>query len=560
MGFRGMSVDALLPMMAAPEPCSRQDASALPLARWTALAGLLVAEILLLTVRFDTVSLGENTAWWALLLGQSGQWLRLGIAAVTATLLISSGLLWDELRRGHGRLDQPHRWWPLFLGHLAAYAGFFELTALVLEGNIARSAYPAAWFLLWLATGGLTLTLLALAALPGCLWLALARRGAKGLVLGGLIGLAACLASYLTRQWELLGEWTFWVVQYILHLFYQDIVCVPGDLMVGTTAFSVQVAPECSGYEGVGLMCVFTAVYLTVFRQRLRFPRALLLLPLGAVVIWLSNAVRLAALIAIGSAGWPDLALGGFHSQAGWLGFNVVALGLVACSGRLGMLTVEAMPLRRSRAADPTLAYLAPFLAILAMKMLTEAFSTTPEAFYPLQVLTAVGALWWFRQTYGPIGWSWSWPPLGIGAATALLWIGWMATFAADASATAAGLPSLSESWAPLWGMFRLIGYVLVVPIAEELAFRGYLIRRLSAADFLAVPGKQFTWVSFVITAVLFGALHGANWLPGLTAGMLFALAVYHRGRLGDAVAAHVTANALLAVYGLFTQNWHVLS
>jgi len=556
-----MSVDALASMIATREPCRRLGTPALPLARWTALAGLLVAEILLLTIRFDTASLGENTAWWALLLGQTGQWLRLGIAAVTATLLLSGGLLCEELRRGHERLGESHRWWPLFVCHLAAFATFFGLTALVLEGGIARSACPPAWFFLWLTTGGLTLTLGALAALPGHLWLALARRGGKGLALGGVIGLLAWQASYLTGQWwQVLAASTFWVVQFILSLFYTNTVSVPADLVVGTSVFSVQIAPECSGYEGMGLLCVFTAVYLAVFRERLLFPRAFLLFPLGAAVIWLCNAVRLAVLIAIGTAGWPEVALGGFHSQAGWLVFNAVALGLVACSGRMGLLAPSGVPLHTTRAADPTLGYLAPFLALLAVKMLTEAFSSAPGALYPLPVLAALGALWCFRQTYGPVRWSWSWPALAHGAAAALLWT-WLAMASpAEGSASAAGLPALSGAWAAAWGIFRVIGYVIVVPVAEELAFRGYLIRRLVASDFLAVPGTRFTWVSFVVSSVLFGALHGANWLPGLAAGMLFALALYRRGRLSDAVAAHVTANALLALHGLLTHNWHVLS
>jgi hypothetical protein len=37
---------------------------------------------------------------------------------------------------------------------------------------------------------------------------------------------------------------------------------------------------------------------------------------------------------------------------------------------------------------------------------------------------------------------------------------------------------------------------------------------------------------------------------------MLFALAVYRRGRLADAVVAHVTANTLVAVTVLLTGNW----
>jgi membrane protease YdiL (CAAX protease family) len=54
---------------------------------------------------------------------------------------------------------------------------------------------------------------------------------------------------------------------------------------------------------------------------------------------------------------------------------------------------------------------------------------------------------------------------------------------------------------------------------------------------------------------VLFGALH-ARWLAGALAGMLYAVAVYRRGELADAVLAHATTNALIAAYVLATGTW----
>jgi hypothetical protein len=66
----------------------------------------------------------------------------------------------------------------------------------------------------------------------------------------------------------------------------------------------------------------------------------------------------------------------------------------------------------------------------------------------------------------------------------------------------------------------------------------------------------MFTWASFVLSSVPFGLLHGRHGLPGVLAGMLFALAVYRRGRTADPVVARVTANTLVAVTVLLTGNW----
>ena len=72
-------------------------------------------------------------------------------------------------------------------------------------------------------------------------------------------------------------------------------------------------------------MIAFGIVWLLLFRKESRFPQALVLIPAGVVLIYLLNAARIAALILIGDAGAERIALGGFHSQAGWIAFNLVA-------------------------------------------------------------------------------------------------------------------------------------------------------------------------------------------------------------------------------------------
>src|SRR5579864_3936084 len=81
------------------------------------------------------------------------------------------------------------------------------------------------------------------------------------------------------------------------------------------------------------------------------------------------------------------------------------------------------------------------------------------------------------------------------------------------------------------------------------------LLRKLVSADFTRVDFRHFTLLSFVVSSTLFGLLH-QQWLAGVIAGMLFAVAMYRRGALFDAVIAHSTANAMLAVYILTTHRW----
>jgi exosortase E/protease (VPEID-CTERM system) len=312
----------------------------------------------------------------------------------------------------------------------------------------------------------------------------------------------------------------------------------------------------------VGLVLAFLSIYLWLFRKDLKFPNAFVLLPVGAVAIWILNAFRIAALVMIGSSGWPDIAQGGFHSQAGWLSFNAVSLGLLVITMRGGyfMKSKIAAPVLNV-GPDPTTAYLLPFLAIVGTAMLTGAFSAGFQWLYPVRVIVAGAVLWIFRKEYGDLKWKWSWQAVAIGSIVSLLWIFFLPAEAAnDKPAWPSALQSVSVYSAAAWIVFRIIGYVVVVPLAEELAFRGFLARRIMRADFHNVPIGTFSWFTFLLSSLLFGIFHGKLWLAGTGAGMLFALALYRRRSLGDAVQSHATTNALLAVYAVVTGNWSAWS
>ncbi|MDQ2946310.1 MAG: CAAX prenyl protease-related protein [Acidobacteriota bacterium] len=97
---------------------------------------------------------------------------------------------------------------------------------------------------------------------------------------------------------------------------------------------------------------------------------------------------------------------------------------------------------------------------------------------------------------------------------------------------------------------------MIIVPIAEELAFRGFLMRRLISVNFERVSFQNFTWMALLISSVIFGLMHGERWLAGTVAGLAYALLAARRGRLGDAIWAHAVTNALLACYVIGLHKW----
>ena len=102
----------------------------------------------------------------------------------------------------------------------------------------------------------------------------------------------------------------------------------------------------------------------------------------------------------------------------------------------------------------------------------------------------------------------------------------------------------------------RLVRAALLVPILEELFWRGWLPRFLDARDFRSLPLGHFSRTSFVATAVLFGAEHGPFWEVGLVAGLAYNLWMQRTRSLGDVIAAHGVTNLILGIFVLLTERW----
>ncbi len=361
--------------------------------------------------------------------------------------------------------------------------------------------------------------------------------------------------------WEPSARLTFAVVEALLSPFVSDFVSDPSTLSLGTQRFEVTIVNYCGGLEGLGLMLIFTTAWLWFFRKEFRFPQALLLIPAGLLTIFFLNSVRIALLLLIGSAGAPNVAVRGFHSQAGWIAFNLVAIGFSLTAQRLPWFAVTTgEPSREVKPVDdPTAAYLIPFLAILAAAMISRAATGGFEWLYPLRFFAAAAALWFFRSKYASLDWHFSWFALVAGCAVFVMWMGLDSYSGAHTdSEIGAGLASLPQIARVAWLTCRTLAAVVTVPIAEELAFRGYLLRRLISRDFESVDPGKFTYFAVLASSVVFGSLHGDRWPAGIAAGIVYAAVFIRRGRIGDAVVAHATTNALLAAWVLARGAWYL--
>ncbi|MHC4375339.1 MAG: exosortase E/protease, VPEID-CTERM system [Planctomycetota bacterium] len=348
----------------------------------------------------------------------------------------------------------------------------------------------------------------------------------------------------------------------LLALVEPVLIYEPGEeLLFGTPEFLVIVSKYCSGYAGISLFSFFYSGFLVLARKRLRFPHALLLWPLGLAAVFGLNALRIAVLVWLGAHVSRELALDAFHTYAGWPFLILVALGAVFLSLNARWFTRSdgvqraALPAARpgARLVNPTAIYLMPLLAAVGGGLLLGAFTPDPRLTHPLRALLAGACLWHYRRELPrlwtiPAPSTWAWAIVGTA-----VWI------AADGVPPVSDLPGFLDGqsgWVVgAWLAAMAMGYVVLTPIAEELAFRGFLQRRVQHVDFERVPLERWSAPGVALSAVAFGALHG-NWIGGIAVGVIFSLCLRGPGRLSEAIACHALINGALAVLAAATGRW----
>ena len=362
---------------------------------------------------------------------------------------------------------------------------------------------------------------------------------------------APYLAESASNGWEKFSALTMEVTRWGLVVLYDPVICRPKSLELGTEGFVIQVLPGCSGLEGMGLLALLASAYVWVRRGQLKFPRSLALIPLAVGIAYAANILRLIVLIVIGTELSASIALRGFHSQAGWLSFTVLGLGLIALAESLVWFHRQDAPVE-NLAEDysyPALPYLMPLAAMLVATLLVQATTGRFPYTYGLKPLLAGLVLQNYRRSYPALLPR---PSLLAVLVGIVVWVVWAALVRPGEAVSP--YQALSPGWSEAWIALRMVGGVLVVPLVEELAFRGYLMRRLQGEMFEQFDGPT-TVRALIFSSVAFGLMHDA-WLAGILAGLAYGWVATRRGGLSNAVVAHMLTNLLLAVQVLVLKQW----
>lgn len=221
----------------------------------------------------------------------------------------------------------------------------------------------------------------------------------------------------------------------------------------------------------------------------------------------------------------------------------------------------------------PLLAYIVPFALFMAGTMIESRgwLGLGYEPWYVLKTLAVAASLVYFRKEYPPFSKTGLVLALFAGIAGCLLWIA-LAKLQSAIPGIQALLDLVQQGGRTAYDPFagegvtaprvafvavRLIGLALVVPLMEEVFWRGFLARYLISEDFRSVPQGKFTPFSFAIVTLAFASVH-----PEILAALAWGAAInvlYHRtANLWACVTMHAVTNALLGIYILVTGEWQL--
>jgi len=153
---------------------------------------------------------------------------------------------------------------------------------------------------------------------------------------------------------------------------------------------------------------------------------------------------------------------------------------------------------------------------------------------------------------------------VAIGIGVCALWVapdlliaGWRSHAAFQNRITGSVTVSIDpRDLTPLMLVLRTTRAALLVPVLEELFWRGWLPRWLQDPRFDRIPLGQYTPFAFWATALLFAAEHGPFWEVGLATGVIYNWWMRRTRSLGDVMVCHAATNLALSAFVIVTQRW----
>ncbi len=222
---------------------------------------------------------------------------------------------------------------------------------------------------------------------------------------------------------------------------------------------------------------------------------------------------------------------------------------------------------------SPQLPYIAPFFSFLLLMALGSFFKGPEHVpwLYAVRTFGALGVSLVFWKYWPPLGKIHLLPAIVFGIAVAAMWV-FVHQFFADQS-WYSNTQILGRDAKPdqfyncfeqlgtgiglwLFLIVRIGGASVVVPIVEEIFWRGFVLRLLiDRWQFEKVPLATFTFRSFIICSLLSAAEH-PMWEVGILCWMIYNLLFYWKKSLMFMIVMHGITNFVLYTYVVICKDW----
>jgi CAAX prenyl protease-like protein len=218
----------------------------------------------------------------------------------------------------------------------------------------------------------------------------------------------------------------------------------------------------------------------------------------------------------------------------------------------------------QARDQAPLIGYVLPTALFLVLTTIEGMMPNWYVALYVAKAVLVTGCLYFYRATLRDYRPDWRGAGAGVlvGLLIAAVWIPLdrLTPYHLTLGGRAAYNPFTAISNSSVRAVFlavRFYGLVVMVPVMEELFWRSFLLRYVSApdGDFHKLPQGTFTWGAFALVAVCFAAAH-PEWLSALVCAVAYGLLLKRTRNLTSTLIAHAITNLLLGLQIVMTHNW----
>ncbi|MEY2500484.1 MAG: protease family protein [Verrucomicrobiota bacterium] len=178
---------------------------------------------------------------------------------------------------------------------------------------------------------------------------------------------------------------------------------------------------------------------------------------------------------------------------------------------------------------------------------------------FPVQTALCGALVLWFWRDYEFRAPGQVWFAAGIGVLVFVIWIAPQQFFGFSPRVIGFDPEVFGRGSTLYWAtvLLRFLRLVVVVPLVEEIFWRGFLLRYLVNERFTTIPVGAFSWLSFVAVTLAFGFTHSRpDWIAAFICGALYNAVAYRTGSLASCVIAHGLTNLLLGLWIMQTRQW----